>query len=666
MGGTVTDKGQGALRTAFVQLLAPIKNPTPFLRYGVAVLAVLLALLLKLRLDPVIRESPFLMFFGAVMISAWFGGLRSGILATLLSALVSDFFFLPPVHSLVIEDGGERLRLVVFLVEGSFIGGLTAVMQRARWRADENARVAINHQKTLRQSEEALMESREHYRSVVEQAAESIILVDPDTMRVLDTNAAFRDLLGYSEDELDGMTLYDFVAHDRASIEAHARRLEQQDRHAIGERQYRRKDGTLVDVEVNVSAILRDGRRTWSIVSHDITDRRRTQKQLQSTLDNLLALYEAGRILGSSLERGEIGTRLLGITRRVSNLEAAVLILGDGQGMPGAQSTTGSQDVLDRVLERPAVLEVRRSVFESGRQQEIVLSGVEEGSLTALFLPLRVRGRTVGVLEIYGPEDIAEEQTVETLVSVAGQAAVALENARLYEDLAAREQELQDLVGRVMAAQEEERRRVAYEVHDSLTQLCVAAYRRLEIFAEDHASHSERERKELARITELVRRSIGESRRVIADLRPTTLDDFGLATAVRMQVETLREDGYTAFFTETLGGERLPVILETALYRVAQEALNNTRKHAGAERISIVLERGGGAVRLEVRDWGRGFDSSKIAGSAGPGERVGLSSMRERISLLGGVLEINSEPGVGTSVVATVPLPDTGKEKGRG
>jgi len=662
----VKENGQGMLIMVGARLLPPIMNPSPLLRYGVAVLAVLLALLLKLLLDPVTRESPFLMFFCAVMVSAWFGGLRSGLLATVLSAVLSDFFFLPPVYSLGIEEAGEQLRLVLFVVEGSFIGGLTAVMQRARRRADESAREAISHQEVLRRSEEALMESREHYRAVVEQAAESIILVDPDTMGVLESNAAFRDLLGYSEDELGGMTLYDFVAHERASIEGHAQRLRQQDRHSIGERKYRRKDGTLLDVEVNGSTIFRNGRRTWSVVSHDVTERRWTEKQLQSTLDNLLALYEAGRILGSSLERGEIGARLLEIARRVFNLEAAVLVLGDRRGISGGQSTTGSQSVLDAVLDLPGVLEVRRSVFETGRQQIIELPGVEDEPLTALILPLRVRERTIGVLEIYGPEDIAEEQTVETLVSVAGQAAGALENAWLYEDLAERERELQELVGRVMAAQEEERRRVAYEVHDSLTQLSVAAYRRLEVFAEDHVSDDEREQKELARITELVRRSVGESRRVIANLRPTTLDDFGLATAVRMQVEGLREDGYATEYEETLGGERLPVTLETALYRVAQEALNNTRKHARADRLRVALERGDDAVRLEVRDWGRGFDSDQAARSAGPGERVGLSSMRERIALLGGELAIHGEPGVGTSVVARVPLPAARKENGSG
>ena len=649
------------------RLLPPVMNPSPVLRYGVAILSVLVALLLKLLFDPLIREeSPFLLFHGAVMVSAWFGGLRSGLLATALSTLASDFFFLPPIYSLGVEEVGQRLRLGLFVVEGSFIGGLTAAMQHARRRADESAREAIEHQKILRQSEEALVESREHYRSVVEQAAESIILVDPDTRRILDSNAAFRNLLGYTEEEVDGMTLYDFVAHDRESIERNARHLREEGRHTVGERQYRCKDGSLVDVEVNASVVSHRGKKTWSVLAHDVTERRRTERQLQGTLDNLLALYEAGRILGSSLKREEIGSQLLDIAQRVSNLTAAVLILRERQGQPDLRSTAGPQSVLDAVLDQPVALDARRSALETGKHEVIKLPGAEIDVLTGLVVPLRGRGGTIGVLEVYGPEDLADEQTAETLASIAGQAAAALENARLYEDLAERERELQDLVGRVLVAQEEERRRVAYEVHDRLTQLSVAAFRRLEVFAEDHASWSEADRKELAKITELVRRAIGESRRVIADLRPTTLDDFGLATAVRMQVEGLREEGYWADYEESLGEARLPVTLETALYRVAQEALNNTRKHARTDRVRVVLERDGGGLRLEVRDWGRGFDPHETAEVVGPGERVGLSSMRERMALLGGELEIRGEPGIGTSVVARVPLPGAVEDAGRG
>lgn len=230
------------------------------------------------------------------------------------------------------------------------------------------------------------------------------------------------------------------------------------------------------------------------------------------------------------------------------------------------------------------------------------------------------------------------------------------------EQLAERERELHSLVGRMVDAQEEERRRVAYEVHDGFAQVAAAAYRRLALFAEHRPPESAQDRKELEDVVALVQRTVAEARRIIANLRPTTLDDFGLATAIRMQVEELRSEGFSASYEETLGEERLPATLETALFRVAQEALANVRKHAETDRVHVALGCSDGFVRLEVRDWGRGFDATEVGRGTGPGERVGLSGMRERIALLSGGLEMRSEPEVGTSVVAQVPLPATGEE----
>jgi signal transduction histidine kinase len=279
-----------------------------------------------------------------------------------------------------------------------------------------------------------------------------------------------------------------------------------------------------------------------------------------------------------------------------------------------------------------------------------------------VFVPLRARGRVIGVLGAYGPPALAQKETRDALSSLAVQGAGALENARLYEELAERERELHDLVGRMVAAQEEERRRVAYEVHDGLTQTAAAAYRRLALFAEHHPPESARDREDLEEAVALVRRTVGEARRVIANLRPTTLDDFGLANAVRMQAEELRAEGYETTYEETLGGARLSATLETALFRVAQEALTNVRKHAQTDRVRVALGLRDGTVRLEVSDRGRGFAPAEAGRGAGPGERVGLSSMRERIALLGGALEIRSEPGTGTTVMAAVPLGATGEE----
>ena len=233
--------------------------------------------------------------------------------------------------------------------------------------------------------------------------------------------------------------------------------------------------------------------------------------------------------------------------------------------------------------------------------------------------------------------------------------------ARAYRSLSESEQRFRSLVGEVMAAQEEERKRVAYEVHDGLAQTAAGAHHLLRAFARRYPPASPEARQTLDRAVELVQQTVGEARQVIADLRPTVLDDFGLATAIRQQVERLEGDERSVEYEETLGVERLPAAVETALYRVAQEAISNVRKHAAAARVLVTLRRQNGTVSLGVRDWGEGF---RLPGGIRrsrrriePGERVGLSSMRERIARLGGRFEIRSEPGNGTEILAEVPLP---------
>jgi PAS domain S-box-containing protein len=222
--------------------------------------------------------------------------------------------------------------------------------------------------------------------------------------------------------------------------------------------------------------------------------------------------------------------------------------------------------------------------------------------------------------------------------------------------LADRERQLEDLVGKLITAHEEERRWLAYEVHDSLIQMVIAAQRYIQTFADTHPPGSKVRLGDLDRPLELIRQTVKEGRRMVEGLRPTTLDDFGLVTAVRQRVEELQNEGWEIRYEETFGEERLPTEVEITLFRVTQEALNNVQKHAQTTAVCIALTQRGRKVRLEVRDEGRGFDPSALWAEQGPVERVGLSSMRERVVLLGGELEIRSKPGAGTSVVAEIPL----------
>jgi PAS domain S-box-containing protein len=203
---------------------------------------------------------------------------------------------------------------------------------------------------------------------------------------------------------------------------------------------------------------------------------------------------------------------------------------------------------------------------------------------------------------------------------------------------------------------EEERHHVAYELHDGLAQVAASAHQHLQAFASHYRPHSPQARKELDQVLELAQRSVREARRLIAGLRPTALDDFGLATALRLQVEARRTEGWTITYGETLGSERLPPTIEMTLFGVAQEALTNARKHASTTRARLALERHGSTIRLEVQDWGCGFEPLAVLQEASLGEHIGLREMQERVELVGGHLMISSRPGDGTLVVAEVPL----------
>jgi signal transduction histidine kinase len=314
----------------------------------------------------------------------------------------------------------------------------------------------------------------------------------------------------------------------------------------------------------------------------------------------------------------------------------------------------------------------------------VLLAWLIAGRITAPLRHLAADAAALGAGDLSRRADAEVHGEVGVLASVFNQMASAVE--RHVEDLrtsqqrelearmaaegaarqiAERERRLQDLVRRLQVAQEEERRRIAYEIHDGLAQVAASAHQHLQTFADYHAPDSPSERESLERTVDLVQRTVREARRLIAGLRPTVLDDFGLAQALRLEVEALRGEGWQVTYEEDIGDRRLPSQIETALFRVAQEALTNIRKHAGRAPVSVSLEQQGDgeAVRLEVRDRGRGFGPAHERPR--PGERVGLLSMQERVALLGGRCAVESQPGEGTRVIAEVPLvpPVQGREE---
>jgi signal transduction histidine kinase len=364
------------------------------------------------------------------------------------------------------------------------------------------------------------------------------------------------------------------------------------------------------------------------------------------------SMTEIGNALVSELELEP----LLGlVARHLQELVEAKLVLialpeGDMLRVAAAQGDSvygvkGMELALrgskaGRVLERGRSERID-SVFDDPEidQQTTRRLGVQ----SALYVPLIVRGRTIGVVIAHdkqGPTPAFTEDDLRLAESLAERAAIAVDLSR---------QVSRDAVRRVVEAQELERARLARELHDETGQALTSILLGLKPL--EQQAESDEAREAVASVRELVVSTLQNVRRLAVELRPSALDDFGLVAAVERLTDTFREQsGLTVDLETQLGEERLPPEAETTLYRVIQEALTNIVKHSGASRVSVLLQRQSGKVIAIVEDDGSGFDPSSTREDA-----VGLAGMRERVSLAGGRLQVESSPGSGTTLVAEVP-----------
>ena len=210
---------------------------------------------------------------------------------------------------------------------------------------------------------------------------------------------------------------------------------------------------------------------------------------------------------------------------------------------------------------------------------------------------------------------------------------------------------------RLISAQEEERSRIARELHDAASQSLAALALNLETVADDVPGRYKDVHRRLAMLKEHAVETIGGIRELAVELRPAVLDNLGLARAVNSYAKDfLEKRGIGVRVTVVNSGRKLPAHTETMLFRIAQEALTNIVKHAEATQVEVRLEVTDSLVVMQVEDNGKGFDSDSVLHSEDLKQSLGLYSISERAVLLGGTVAINSEIGRGTSIMVQIPL----------
>lgn len=410
------------------------------------------------------------------------------------------------------------------------------------------------------------------------------------------------------------------------------------------------------------SYVAREHRR--EVTRHAFQERQARKRAYQ-----LASLNEAASTIASEMDSQRLLEKLTHVARLFVGAEAGMLLVkdkGDQSKFRFLISTQTSSPMQAKPPENGPLIQV----LNSGKSIRLDHREVNHITLNLpsycppiknlLGIPLISRGEVTGCLFVANKleeDDFAEEDEV-LLATLSAQAAVAIANVLLYEEVQRKEELRGELLQKVITAQEEERKRVARELHDetgqSLSTVIVGISAVENSLPKDMAPVKEH----LSRIKSMMTQALTDIRKLILDLRPSVLDDLGLAAALRWYAKSHLEASGVDVTLETrrLDRKRFPPEMEIALFRIVQESINNIVKHAGASQARLRLELSDNAVFLEVEDNGQGFDIHEVRMSRDRARGLGILGMQERVALFGGKFHIESHAGRGTRIRVEVPL----------
>ena len=402
------------------------------------------------------------------------------------------------------------------------------------------------------------------------------------------------------------------------------------------------------------------------------TERRQAEQALNRQVSDLGALNDSSKEFMGNLEITALYEAICRLAVDRMGLQAAWLELSASENSspegitPIAAMYQAPQTRLDIFKTIQTQLVVRKTILqgeESGNSAilEHIVPSVEpweqaefdKAPLSFAAFPLGFVGKVAGVLCVVtsGSEGFPKE-VVLLLESYTNLAAVAIQNAWLFDQVRLGNEQLHALSHRLMEIQEEERMNLSRELHDESGQILAALMVRLGLLERD-AEITDQRRAHIAELKRIATEILNNLHNLAVKLRPASLDHLGLITALSQYVEEYSrqyqlEVQFDALEIESM---RLPSEVETALFRIMQESLTNVALHAQASRVDILFNRRNGCLVLTIEDNGVGFNPNLLANE----NRLGLFGMRERVEMLGGSLVIESSPGKGTTISVEVP-----------
>jgi signal transduction histidine kinase len=401
-------------------------------------------------------------------------------------------------------------------------------------------------------------------------------------------------------------------------------------------------------------------------VVNEVLEKSRLSKE-NIRLKTLLPLFKLTESLVSELNAEKIFDhviRLVYLETRANNV--SLLLLDEMSQTLKVKASVGiSKEQLSKNYDISND-QVSWSVINSGKpilingKNQLVKDNGDSIQISTLCVPLSIKGSIIGVIHCnkINARTGFSESDLELLSILAAQATIAIENARLFDNLKKQQNKLESSLIKVLTAQEDERSRISAELHDGLAQWLVSASYSMQLGeAQMTLSKFEEARGELCRANDIINQSVKELRRIILDLHPIALAELGLIGALRQFINSFnKENGVRCSFKVIGDSTNMSFINDVTIYRVALEALNNIRKHAQAKKVNLFLEFNNGDVVLDIADDGIGFDLDEVTNNKALHGCLGLVTMKERSEMIGGSLDIETSPNQGTRIHMKLPV----------
>lgn len=521
----------------------------------------------------------------------------------------------------------------------------------------------------------AVRQSEKKFRALFEQTSIGTALIDSATGAIEEANEGLASLVGMSRRELSGRPFRDlFPAPENLAIADWVRFVVQRGE-GNAETRLRHENGAILTVYHTCRAIKLTNRDLVLSNLLNITARKQAEQDLQTQLRRITTLHEVNQALMTTLELNRLYRLVYEKVRSVIPTDAFLISLISPDGryirpvfsvdlVEGQPQLFHDRDWLPTdtpfyrgLLEkRQPRLELRTEEFAVPTYSTFGVEGRRSASL--IYVPMIAGDNVVGMMtaQTY-TYNAYDDSHLDLLLSIATLAAVALQNARLYDSIRRHREDLQQLSNQILQAQEDERGRIARELHDGIGQILTGLKLNLESIYRAIPESDLLHRVHLNDAINLSARAIEDLRNISLDLRPSMLDDLGLAPALAWLCSEVAERHHLDVQCE-IGTEDLRIAneIETAIYRIVQEGLGNIVKHAAATTVNVKLLRVEGRLHLTIVDNGKGFDPNELPTWQAQRQCSGILNMKERSGILGGQFSLSSTPGQGTTLTITIPI----------